>query len=228
MPENLVKVTIDGREIEVPKDTMILEAAHQLNIHIPTFCNVDALEPYGVCRICIVEVNEGRKPRLVPSCVYPIRRPATIFTNSEKVAKHRKMLISLILARCPQEQAVIAMAHELGVDAPPARFTKKNDDCILCGLCVRACREVVKASALGFEGRGEKRKAVTPFESENPVCIACGACVFVCPTSCITLIDKDGKRTLPRWKREVPQSELKDLTFSMLPPGVKPNVPGKA
>jgi len=225
MAREKIKVTIDGRKTEVFKDTTILELAREMNIHIPTLCTVDSIEPYGVCRICLVEVKDGRRTRLVPSCVFPLRRTVTIFTDTERIRKHRRMIISLLLARCPGEEAVVRLARELGVDAPPARFTKKDEDCILCGLCIRACRDVVGAAAIGFEGRGENRRVVTPFEAENSACIACGACVWVCPTKCIDMIDEKGVRRLPRWKREVPHSELDELMFSHLPPGIKPNLP---
>jgi NADH dehydrogenase/NADH:ubiquinone oxidoreductase subunit G len=217
----MIEVTIDGKQAQVAKETTVLEAAKALGIEIPTFCHHDPVEPYGACRICIVEVDEGRgKKRIVPSCVFPIRGPLTVETQSPRVVRDRKMLAMLELARCSNHGPAKALAAKLGVTEVHPRLTKQQDDCILCGLCVRVCREVVGADALGFEGRGQHRRAVAPFDAENPKCIACGACAFVCPTQCIGLVDGGGERWLYRWHREVPLAELEKLALQQLPPGV--------
>jgi bidirectional [NiFe] hydrogenase diaphorase subunit len=225
MPE-MIQITIDGIQTEVPKDTMLLAAARGLGIDIPTFCHREPVEPYGACRICIVEVTEGKRTKIVPSCVYPVRGPITVSTNSERVQRDRKMLVQFELARCSEDPHVVAMAKKLGVDAPHPRLTKQKDDCIVCGLCVRTCAEVVGADALGFEGRGQKRRPVAPYDAENPDCIACGACAYVCPTQCIEYKDDgDGNRVLPRWHRKVPVDQLVGTSFQLLPPGIEAGKP---
>ena len=138
------------------------------------------------------------------------------------------MLVQLELARCAEEEHVREMAARLGVTEPHPRLTRNDEDCILCGLCVRVCREIVGANAIGFEGRGTKRRVVAPFDQENPACIACGACAYVCPTGCITVVDAKGKRAMPRWKREVPLDKLDELAAQMLPPGVAVGGSGNA
>lgn len=218
---NMVKVTIDGIETQVKKDTSILDAASSLGIKIPSFCHQESVTPYGACRICIVEVDEGNRSRVVPSCVYPIRKPVTVRTDTDKVKRERKMLVQLELARCSTDSHVLHMAADLGVEGPHPRMTTRNEDCILCGLCVRVCSEVVGADAISFEGRGVHRKVVAPFDMENPDCIACGACAFVCPTGCIQFIEEDGRRKLPRWKRDVPLDQVEKLAFQLLPEPVQ-------
>jgi len=200
MAEN-VAITINGHSLEVPIDTTILEAARLLNIEIPTLCNNENVKPYGVCRICIVEIDEGRRKRVVPACVYNIRRSINIETDTEKIRKHRKILLTLQLARCPDEPVIRALAAKYGVTELHPRLYKDNESCILCGLCARVCSEIVGVSAIAFEGRGPKRRVTPPFDEENPVCIACGACAYICPTKCIGLHDIDGLRTLKRWHR---------------------------
>lgn len=198
----MIKVTINGNEVSVEKDTPLLKACRLARVDVPTLCYNENVNAYGVCRLCVVEVNDGRRTRIVPSCVYPVRREISVQTDTERIRKHRAMILSLMLARCPNEKVVQELAAKYGVTEPPARFRTDVEDCILCGLCVRTCHEVVRVGAIAFAGRGEKRQVVAPFDDENPVCIACGACSYVCPTQCIKFYDKDGKRYLEKWHRE--------------------------
>jgi len=191
----MIRVVIDGREIEVEQDTTILEAAEKLNIPIPTLCYHKALEPYGVCRLCTVEVMHRGRTRLVTACNYPIRDEIEVFTASEKVLKGRRMIVELLLARCPEVPLLQQLAAELGVEKP--RFPLKEDDCILCGLCVRVCQELVGANAISFVGRGVEREVAAPFYQISEDCIACGACAFVCPTGAIKLEDVTDKEPRP-------------------------------
>ncbi|MGD2179270.1 MAG: 2Fe-2S iron-sulfur cluster-binding protein, partial [Anaerolineae bacterium] len=133
----MIPVTIDGQTIEVEEGTTILEAAHQLGIHIPTLCHHPALEPYGACRLCTVEIAYDGRSRLVTSCNYPIRWEIQVQTASEKVLKGRKLLAELLLARCPNVSEVQELAASLGVTE--VRFEPREELCYLCGLCVRVC-----------------------------------------------------------------------------------------
>jgi NADH dehydrogenase/NADH:ubiquinone oxidoreductase subunit G len=184
----------------------LVDAIKKLNISVPTLCHNENVKAYGVCRICQVEVVEqshGReKTRLVPSCVYEVRQDGLrVTTTNDRIYKNRQWLIQFLLARCEDEQVVKDLAAEYDV-VLNERLTRKKDDCILCGLCVRACTDVVGVSAIAFEGRGENREVTTPWREENPICIACGTCAYVCPTGCISMEEKDGERIISRWHGE--------------------------
>ena len=105
----MVKLTIDGQEVEVPDGTTVLEAAKELNIKIPTLCYNRHLKPYGGCRMCLVEKsipNSPRPPELIVSCAYPAENSAVISTNSERVLKARRFVIELILVKCPDSNEI--------------------------------------------------------------------------------------------------------------------------
>jgi NADH dehydrogenase/NADH:ubiquinone oxidoreductase subunit G len=188
----MIRVTIDEKEVEVEEGTTILEAADKLNIAIPTLCYHEALEPYGACRLCTVEITQDGRKRLVTACNYPIKRELSVKTSSEQVLKIRRMIMELLLARCPNVEIIRKMADDMGVTS--TRFELADEQCILCGLCVRVCDEIVGAHAISFVGRGVDREVDTPFRIESDVCLACGACAYVCPTHAIKLEDRIGYR----------------------------------
>lgn len=191
----MIPVTIDGERIEVEEGTTILEAAQRLGIKIPTLCHHPALEPYGACRLCTVEITYDGRSRLVTSCNYPIRWEIEVETASDDVLKGRKLLVELMLARCPDVPEVKELAVSLGVAEP--RFELRNERCTLCGLCVRVCEELIGQSAISFYGRGVDREVGPPFLEFSDACIACGACAFVCPTGAIKLEDVTDKEPRP-------------------------------
>jgi NADH dehydrogenase/NADH:ubiquinone oxidoreductase subunit G len=174
-----------------------------MGIKIPTLCHHPALEPYGACRLCVVEVTKGKWTWLTTSCDLPIREGLSIKTDTPAVIESRKMAIELLWARAPEAEALKAIAKELGVEKP--RFTLRNDigKCILCGLCVRVCDEIIGASAISFANRGAQRKVVTPFDASSESCIGCNACVAVCPTGHILTEDKGAVREMKTWKTEI-------------------------
>lgn len=181
----MVKVTIDGKQVEVLEDTTILKAAEKAGVWIPTMCHCDYIEPYGVCRLCSVEVIRGKRSRLVTACNYPVREGLTVNTNSDKVKWIRKMIMELMLSRWPNVPAVKTMAEQLGVEKPRFVSLEKDeaeDACILCGMCVNVCNDLVKASVLGFSNSGIERQVILPYNEKSDQCIACGACAYVCPT----------------------------------------------
>ncbi len=187
------RLTIDGRPVEVEAGTTILQAAKELGIEIPTFCYHPGLEPYGACRICSVELDDpGRKRRLVTACNYPVEEGMVVLTESERVVRSRKMILELYMARNASVPLIRELAARYGIER--SRFGEGDDDCILCGLCVRVCADKAGARAIGFADRGIDRKVVTPYDRENPDCMACGACVTVCPTGHITADELDNGR----------------------------------
>ncbi len=178
----MIHLTIDDKQIEVHEGRSILEACREHNIHIPTLCYHPALEPYGACRLCMVEVSQGgRKPRLVASCVYPCEEGAVVKTDTETVQQSRRVTAELLLAGSSNSPEIVALADELGVKE--VRYHLPEEDaCVLCGLCVRACNEIVGVSAISVIQRGIAKKVATPFQVTSSRCIGCGTCVLICPT----------------------------------------------
>jgi heterodisulfide reductase subunit A len=191
----MIPLKIDGQSIEVEEGTTILEAAQRLGISIPTFCHHVALEPYGACRLCTVEIALGGRSRLVTACNFPIRREMEVQTSSQKVLQGRKLLAELLLARCPNVPEIQQLAAGLGVTE--VRFETQDELCYLCGLCVRVCHELIGQSAISFVGRGVDREVGPPFLKFSDDCIACGACAFVCPTGAIKLEEITDKEPRP-------------------------------
>jgi NADH dehydrogenase/NADH:ubiquinone oxidoreductase subunit G len=114
----MVTFTLDGREVQAEEGLTILQVAEANNIHIPTLCNHKALEPAGLCRICSVELFDGRRTRFVTACNYPVWTGMEVKTDSEEVTHHRKMIIELLLARCPNNDFVKNLGEQYGVEAP--------------------------------------------------------------------------------------------------------------
>jgi len=198
----MVTANIDGKEVQVVEETTILKAAEKAGVWIPTMCYSDLFEPYGVCRLCSVEVVRGKRSRVVTACNYPVREGITVFTNSEKVRWIRKLIMELMLSRWPNVKVVKEMAERLGVEKPRFVSLEKDeaeDACILCGMCVNICRDVVGASVLGFANMGIKREVVLPFNEPSEACIVCGACAQVCPTGHIKMVIEDYKGKKPEF-----------------------------
>ncbi len=197
----MVLIKINSQEVKVNEGTTILEAARSIGVNIPTLCHHEAIIPYGACRLCTVEVESGGRKRLLPSCTSQVDPGMEIITDSDSLRAGRKMILELLLAECPEVKTIRKMAEEAGIKQ--SRFSSKQPEeqipedstrgvpregeCILCGLCIRVCDEIVKASAIGFEGRGVGRKVITPFDALPESCRACGACSFVCPTGAIKM-----------------------------------------
>lgn len=195
-----IKITLDGKEVEVEAGERLLDVCRREHAFIPTLCDNDDLKPYGSCRMCLVECESDGKKKMVASCTFPVTAGIKVTTDSEKVKTHRKMVIEWTLARASKTPEVIELAKRLGVDPDASRFSKKEEGCILCGMCIRACGEVVGAHAISFVDRGPQRKVSSPFDDEAKDCIGCGSCVYVCPTGFIKMEEDAKSRTFPQWK----------------------------
>ena len=160
----------------------MLETARQYDIHIPTLCYHEAVEPSGACRLCVVEVAKGKWSKVVISCMYPVEDGIEVQTDSEKVLNIRRWILEMLLAQVPASEEIRKLAAEHGVVS--TRFTSHDPDelCILCGLCTRVCNEVVGMSAISMIGRGVNKQIGAPYMTPTEDCIACGSCVSVCPT----------------------------------------------
>ncbi len=197
----MIHVTIDGQEIETEPGQTVLEVAREHGIHIPTLCYHQAMEPFAACRLCVVEVETGRGRQLVASCAYPCADGLVVHTNSDVVLQSRRITVELLMASSAHVPIIRQLADELGVGQP--RFTMKKNDCILCGLCVRACQEIVGVGAISVINRGIEKEVSPPFHVASDVCIGCGTCVLVCPTGAITLADiTGGAQVVHSWKSE--------------------------
>jgi heterodisulfide reductase subunit A len=193
----MINLTINDRPVEVPEGATVLEAAKKLGINIPTLCYYDAIEPYGGCRLCLVEVTSGPRTQLTTACTYPVSEGLTVRTDTEEVLEGRRFVMDLLLSRCPEVPALQEMARQLDLQGPS--FPQGESDCILCGKCVRVCHELQHVGAIGLTGRGAKRQILTPFGEISQVCRTCGACAFVCPTGHIEDLTKiSGKTPIPR------------------------------
>jgi bidirectional [NiFe] hydrogenase diaphorase subunit len=175
----MINLIINGAHVTIEKGSTLLEAAQFMGFPIPTLCHMEGLTPYGACRLCVVEIGEGPKAKLVTSCTYPAEEGLKVRTASARVIRARKMIIELLLASCPQSKIIQDLASKYEVRQQ--RFKQEYEDCILCGRCSRMCKEQMMAGAIGFQGRGEKRKLGTPFDIKSEVCRLCGGCIYVCP-----------------------------------------------
>jgi len=178
-----VTLTIDGVKVKTQRGTPVLEVARQVGIEIPALCYLRVLSPFGACRVCSVEVTtpNGRK-RIVTSCNYPAEDGLIVETKSERVVKVRRKILELLLARCPKVPTIKNLASLYGIKESSLWIENESEDCILCGLCVRVCAELIGVSAINFANRGVKRVVTTPYDEFSEDCIGCGACAIVCPT----------------------------------------------
>ncbi len=172
-------LTINGIEVEVEKGMTVLDAARFLGIPIPTLCHEDGLTPYGACRLCLVEVSNGRKKTLQASCCLPAEDGMKVFTHSSRVERARKLLVEMYVAVCPSSKRIQDIASAMGVRE--VRYPRKDETCIQCGLCVRMCEQQMMAGAIGFSGRGLNRSVSRPFDMTSDKCRQCGACLYICP-----------------------------------------------
>jgi len=175
----MVELTIDGIRTKAMEETNVLEAAREMGIVIPTLCYHPGLSPYGACRVCIVEVIKGNRSSLEASCTLPVEPGQVILTNSDKVIKARKLIVELLLASCPNSKMLQDMAANMGINR--VRFKIKDKNCILCGLCVRYCKEQMQSGGIGFISRGTSRRVATAFEVTPEECRNCGGCEWICP-----------------------------------------------
>jgi heterodisulfide reductase subunit A len=197
-----MKLTIDGKTTDAPAGMTILQAAKLLDIKIPTLCYHPLVKPHASCRVCVVEAETAAGVELVPACQTDCQDGMVVTTHNEHVLKARRFILDMMLARWPNVPILRKYAEEAGLKTP--RFTsalkdERADACILCGLCVEVCDEVVGASAISFADRAVQRHVSTPFNLESEACIACGACALVCPTSHIKFEVEDYKGKPPEF-----------------------------
>ncbi|TYP47444.1 2Fe-2S iron-sulfur cluster-binding protein [Thermosediminibacter litoriperuensis] len=193
-----MRVIIDGKECEAGYGEYILDVARRNGIHIPTLCHSGALPGQGSCRLCIVEVAEAGKKKVVVSCLYPITGEIEVTTNSERIYRMRRNIVRLLAARAPSGEFIKKLREEYGIPEETRFKVDEKEKCILCGLCVRACEEI-GLSAISTVNRGTTKKVAPPFEEPPEDCIGCASCAYVCPTGAIEVQEFEGKRVI--WNR---------------------------
>ena len=214
----MVNLEIDGTKTQVEQGTTLLKTAQRMGIEIPYFCYHQDMEPYGGCRLCMVEVTENGATRLQPSCAYPAKEGLVVKTHTESLITGRELIVELLLARCPDVKAVQNLAGSLGVTK--TRFRKDEKKCVLCGQCVRVCQNVAKAGAIDFIGRGIKRRVGTPFDLPSEDCIGCGSCAYVCPTGAMKMEYENALR----WRRlPGPMRKCRYMRMGLISHKVCPN-----
>lgn len=174
---------IDGKEVKATEGQTVLEVAQANGISIPTLCWHEKLEPFGACRLCIVEIEIKGWTKLAVSCVYPAEKNIIVRTRSEKVDRIRKMILELQLAHAPDAFILQDYAREYGADKN--RFEKESSFCIHCGLCIRYCNEVKKANAIGFVDRGIRKEISFIPDIAAKECWNCKECFPLCPTEAL-------------------------------------------
>ena len=194
MAAQKVNLVIDGKKCRGVPGQTILEVARDYGIDIPTLCYHEALTPTGSCRVCVVEVTLGKRTRTMASCVTPIEEGMKVVTDSKQLRSVRKMVVALLEARCPDLEVIKDAAREVGLRKNP--FPKEDEDCFLCGMCVRACQEIVGVGAIGFANRGPESEVMPPFSVESSICIGCGTCATICPARTFTLEKVFRRRTM--------------------------------
>ena len=203
-----INLTIDGIQVEAYEGDMVLDAARRAGIDIPTLCYHPAIGPIGSCRVCVVEIQNGRG--LPASCVTPAREGMIVRTNTEAVREARRTVVELILASHPQDCLecerngrceLQALAMRLGIretrfhrekahkecDTSSPALVRDADKCILCGRCVNMCADVQNVAALGFAYRGTDALVTPMFERglAESKCVSCGQCANICPVGAI-------------------------------------------
>ncbi len=207
-----VKIKINGREYDVPKNATVLEAARAAKIDIPTLCYLKDINEIGACRLCLVEVKGARG--LVTSCVYPVNEGMEVFTNTPKVQQARKLNLELLLSnhekKClscvrstdcelqklcrdygVEETHFGGLRTEYEIDDSSPSIVRDNNKCILCRRCVAACHKMQGIGVIGPNDRGFDTHIGCAFEVKlaETTCINCGQCIVACPVG--ALYEKD-------------------------------------
>lgn len=205
----VVTFKINDHEISGREDETILEVAREHNIPIPTLCQLDGLTNVGACRLCLVEVVGAR--RLLPACTTYVSENMEVITDSERLARYRRMTVEMLFAEgnhicsvcvanghCELQKMAVSLgidhirlpylSPKRSVDASHERYAHDGNRCILCTRCVRVCDEIEGAHTWDVMGRGVESCVITDLNQPwgaSPTCTSCGKCVQVCPTGAL-------------------------------------------
>lgn len=196
----MTSITIDGRKLAADPEKTVLETARSAGIAVPTLCYHHALGPYGSCRLCIVEAEGPSLGHTVTtSCNLMPSGGLIVETATPRIQAMRRTILELMLSGTRSTPELRSRATEAGITRKrfPLKGPINTDPCILCGLCVRVCRETIRANALGFgvSGTNQNRVAGTVVLTKER-CIGCGTCAAVCPVGAIRLDDRGAVRRI--------------------------------
>lgn len=197
----MVTLTINGKLVKAEEGEMLLAVIKRQGIDIPHTCHHDAVEPFGACRLCSVEITKASWKgwsKQVTSCLYPVEKDLIVTTHSPALIELRKTLLDLQLARSPKARLIQDMAAEYGITQTSYEEVPDGNDCILCGLCTRICDQM-GFKAISTVGRGHGKEVAPPLDQPPPSCVGCLACAQVCPTNFIKFTDNGRTRTI--WGR---------------------------
>lgn len=194
-----MNIKINGKICEAEYGEYLINIAKRNGINIPTLCHSDALPGLATCRLCIVESIENGRSKIVTSCVYPVTNEIEVITDSEKIINMRKTIIMLLAARVPDNEYINKLKEEYSVSDVTRFSVDRSEQCVLCGLCVKAC-EGVGSCSISTVNRGITKKVSTPYDEPSAECIGCGSCAQVCPTGAIDIHEAKGTRTI--WGKE--------------------------
>jgi bidirectional [NiFe] hydrogenase diaphorase subunit len=199
----MAHITVNGKKLKCEEGEYLLDVCRRNKIEIPSLCQHDAIEPWGGCRLCMVEVSSPKWPgwkKHVTACLYGAQDKLVVETNTPQVRQIRATLLDILLARCPNAKLIQDLAREYGITETNYHVREGGDNCILCGMCVRTCDEVIGATAIGSANRGVIKEIATPLREAPIDCIGCGSCASVCPTNVIPIKQTATHRTI--WNRE--------------------------
>jgi NADH dehydrogenase/NADH:ubiquinone oxidoreductase subunit G len=200
--EKTLQMTVDGKAVKVREGTTLLDAARASGADIPTLCHHEAVESWGGCRLCVVDVTRPGWDgwyKMVVSCLYQAEDGLIVETATERVNLTRRVVLDLLLARCPDTPLIQRLARAHGLERTSYRVNPEPTDCILCALCTRVCDQLGMA-AISTVNRGAGKEVAPPFHQAPPDCIGCLACAEICPTDCIPYRTSDAGRTI--WDKE--------------------------
>src|SRR5579864_270073 len=203
---DLIKLTIDGRQVQAPPGTLVIEAAKTMGIEVPAFCYYEGLSLQAACRMCLVEVE--KMPKLMTACTLPVAEGMVVRTETPQVAQARKYTLEFLLSNHPLDCPVCDKGGECELQdmvfrygAGESRFTEEKvhtpekqfspvvffdaPRCILCFRCVRICDEGMGVKALGVINRGVVSE-IAPNHGDHLECDECGACIDICPVGALT------------------------------------------
>lgn len=194
----MLNIKINGKACTCEKGEYLLDVCRRNDVYLPTLCRHESVGEQGACRLCLSEVIENGRSKIVVSCIYPVEHECEVLTDSERVRRDRSVVLMLLKARAPESPEIDALCKHYGA-MDDSRFMKLDGEkCVMCGLCARACASL-GTGAISTVGRGTEKKVSTPYDEPNKACIGCLSCAEICPTNAIEFMENDRERSI--WGR---------------------------